>query len=62
MERTILLRDLKFVGYRSENNFVGTLKVMSNAAKIFNILATNLNVLRNYFDNFTKLFFRSVSS
>jgi len=36
MERTVLLRDLKFCRiyrYRFENNFVGTLKIMSNAAK-----------------------------
>jgi len=31
--------------YKSENNFVGTLKIMSNVAKNFHILATNLNVL-----------------
>jgi len=53
MERTILPRDLKFVGYRSKNNFVGTLKIMSNAATIFYILATSLNVLRYYFDKIT---------
>jgi len=34
-ERTILLRDLKFGEYRSENNFVGILKIMSDAAKNF---------------------------
>jgi len=37
-ERKILLRGLKFS--RSENNFVGILKIMSNAAKDFDILAT----------------------
>jgi len=28
-----------------QNNFVGTLKIMSNVAKNFDILATNLSVL-----------------
>jgi len=47
----ILLRDLKFCWtIRSENNFVGTLKIMSGAAKTFDILATDLSVLHNYFD------------
>jgi len=32
-----------------QNNFVGTLKIMSDAAKNFDILATGLNVLHNYF-------------
>jgi len=44
-------------GYRSENNFVGTLKIMNNSAKNFDILATSLSVLHNYFDSSTKLFF-----
>jgi len=35
---------------------------MSDAAKIFDILATSLNVRHNYFDNLIKLLFRSVSS
>jgi len=30
---------------------------MSNAAKNFDILAASLNVLHNYFDKSTKLFF-----
>jgi len=42
-------------GYGSENNFVGILKIMSNIATNFNILATN--VLHNYFDSSIKLFF-----
>jgi len=41
-ERTILLRNLNFTEYRSENNFEN-LKVMSNA-KNFDILAISLNV------------------
>jgi len=35
---------------------------MSNAEKNFDILATSLSVLHNYFDNSTKLFFLSVFS
>jgi len=35
---------------------------MSNAAKNFDILATNFSVLHNYFDSSTKLLFWSVSS
>jgi len=46
---------LNFTGYRSENNFVGTLKIMSNAAKHFNMLATSLSILHKYFDSSTKL-------
>jgi len=34
---------------------------MNNAAKNFDLLATNLSVLHNYFDSSTKLFFWSVS-
>jgi len=33
-----------------QNNFVGTLKIMSNVAKNFHIPTTSLNVLHNYFD------------
>jgi len=51
-----------FAGYRYENNFIKTLKIMSNAAKSFHILATGLSTLHNYFDNSTKLFFWPVSS
>jgi len=35
---------------------------MSNAAKSFNILATSLSVLHNYYDSSTKLLFWSISS
>jgi len=38
-----------------ENNFVGTLKIISDAAKNFDILATDLSVLHNYSDSLTKL-------
>jgi len=63
MERT------SFAGYKSENNcesenllnhqnnLVGTSKIMSNAAKNFDILTTNLSVLHNYFNSSTKLLF-----
>jgi len=51
-----------FAGYRSENNLVGILKIMSKAAKNFDILASGLIVLHNYFDSSTKLLFWSVSS
>jgi len=40
-----------------QNNFVGTLKIMSDAAKNFDILATSLSVLHNYFDGSTKFTF-----
>jgi len=47
---------LNFTEYRSEkNNFVETLKIMSNPAKHFNVLATSLSILHNYFDSSTKL-------
>jgi len=45
-----------------QNNFVGILKIMSNAAKNLDVLATNLSILHNYFDSPTKLLFRFVSS
>jgi len=38
-------------------NFIETLKIISNAAKNFDILAINLGVLHNYFDSSTKLLF-----
>jgi len=40
-----------------QNNFVETLKIMSNAAKNVDILATSLSVLHKYFDSSTKLLF-----
>jgi len=36
--------------------------MMSNTATSFDILATNLSVLHNYFDSSIKLFYRSVTS
>jgi len=35
---------------------------MSNVVKNFDILATSLTILHNYFDISTKLFFRSIFS
>jgi len=58
-ERSKILLDtnLKIILLDPQNNFVRTLKIMSNAAKNFNILATGLNVLhilivqQNYFSD-----------
>jgi len=36
--------------------------VMNNAAKTFDILATSLSVLHNYFDSPNKIIFESVSN
>jgi len=43
-----------FTEYKSENNFVGTLKITSNISKNVDILAIGLSVLHDYFE---KLFF-----
>jgi len=40
-----------------QNNFIDILKITSNAAKNFDILATILSILHNYFNNSTKLLF-----
>jgi len=37
--------DLKIILLDHQNNFVGILKIMSNAAKNFNILAISLSIL-----------------
>jgi len=47
--------DLKIMLLNHQNNFVGTLKIKSNA-KNFVILATSLSVLHNYFDSSTEFF------
>jgi len=47
----LLDANLKIVLLNRQNNFVRILKIMSTAAKNFDILATSLSVLRNYFDN-----------
>jgi len=49
--------DQKIILSDYQNNFVGTLQIASNVAKSFDILATGLSVLQNYFDNPTKLLF-----
>jgi len=55
MKRTILLdTDLKIILLDLQNNFVGILKI-SSAAKNFDILATSLIVLHNYFKKFWNL-------
>jgi len=45
-----ILLDLKIILLDYQNNFIRTLKIMSNAAKNFDIPATSFNVLHNYFD------------
>jgi len=60
--KILLDTDLKIILLDHQNNFVGILKIMSDANN-FDILATNLKVLQlvtnssNYFDSSTKLFF-----
>jgi len=55
--KILLGTDLKIILLNHQNNFVEILKIMSNAAKNFDILATNSSILYNYFNNLTKLFF-----
>jgi len=38
-------RDMKIILLGQQNNFVGTLKIMSNAAKNVDVLATSLSIL-----------------
>jgi len=53
-ESKILLdTDPKIILLDRQNNFVGTLKIMSDAAKSFDVLATS----SSYFDSSTKLIF-----
>jgi len=54
--KILLDTDLKIILFDHQNNFVGNLKTMSNAAKSSSILATSLNVLHNYFE-FNKIAF-----
>jgi len=58
----LLDTDLKIILLDHQDNFVEALKIMSSAAKNFNILATGLSVLHNYFDTSTKLLFLFVFS
>jgi len=58
--------DLIIILLDQKNNFVGNkinedLKIMSNVAKNFDILAISLSVLHKYFDNSTILIFLFVS-
>jgi len=52
--KILLDTDLKIILLDHQNNFVETLKIMSNVAKNFDILANSLSFLRNYFDSSTK--------
>jgi len=51
----LLDTNLKIILLDYQNNFVGTLKIMSNAAKHFNILTGS--VLQYYFDRSQNYFF-----
>jgi len=51
--KILLDTDLKII-LGHQNNFVEILKIMSNAAKNFDILATSLSVVHNYLDSSTK--------
>jgi len=44
----LLDTDLKIILLNHQNNFVGTLKIISNAAKNFDILAISFSVPHNY--------------
>jgi len=57
--KILLYTDLKIINTLDhQNNFVGILKIMSNAAKKYlYILAISLSVLHNYFDSSIKLLF-----
>jgi len=56
-EGSKILLDLKIILLNHQNNFVGTLNIMNNAAKNFDVLATSLSVLiilivqQNYFSD-----------
>jgi len=51
----LLDTDLKIILLDHQNDFVGTLKLISNAPKIFDILATGVFYI--HFDSSTKLRF-----
>jgi len=48
-EGSKILLDPKIILLDHQNNFIGILKIM-NVAKDVDILATSLNILRNYFN------------
>jgi len=54
--KLLLDTELKTILLEHQNNF-GILKIISNAAKNFDILATDLSVLCNYIDSSIKLLF-----
>jgi len=56
-----LSTDLKIILLNHQNNFVETLKIISNGLKNLDILAIDLTILHNYFYSSTKLLFWSVS-
>jgi len=49
----LLDKDLKIILLDHQNNFVRALKIINNAAKNFDVLATSFS----YFDSSTKLLF-----
>lgn len=57
MENVILLKNLKLTRYSSENslwhqnNYIRISGMISNAVNSFDILATRLSVIHNYFEN-----------
>jgi len=50
----LLDTDQKIILLDHQFNFVETVKIMSDAAKNFDILAIGLDVLHDYFDSSTK--------
>jgi len=52
--------DLKIILLDYQNDYVGRSSIMSNAVKSFDILATSLSVIHNYFDGLTKLLSDSI--
>jgi len=52
----ILARYKKYILLDCQINYVRCSSIMSSAAKSFDILATNLSILHNYFNALTKLF------
>jgi len=54
--KILLNIDMKII-LLDNQNFAGTLKIISNAVKNFGILAISLSVLHNYFDSLTNLLF-----
>jgi len=51
----------KIILLNYQNNYLERLKI-DKTAKSFNILATSLSILHNYFDGLNKTILRSVSS